>query len=242
MTVTEFVGDFNNFQQFWKENTDDEIHQDKSGQRHRHLHLKIKPLTENSLIISVFEGRENSKLIFTQDWVIRDGYLHIGESTFTFLKTENGFSTQDKSVVFENDCLMLSSTLMNDADSNSPYSFHKCRYFSGWIQYPPDLNNPDDLFSLRDLEIHDQGGIAEIQIHDKWYTVELTQLVFAHTIYIMKLAIYDVAIQDLDINTKAISYTWTNPDAKRIGINLRHIISGWTYIEPGFINSNNLKT
>jgi len=45
------------------------------------------------------------------------------------------------------------------------------------------------------------------------------------------LAIYDLPLAEVDINSKAISYTWANPEATRIGINLRKIISGWTLIE-----------
>lgn len=240
----DFTGDYNNFQQYWKENTEDEIHKDKSGEQHRHLHINITPNQSDSKSwnIVVLEGRENSAQIYDEVWKVENNQLIVGDSSFKILTTENGFCSEDKRIICENDVLTISSTVIKIADSNSQYVFHKCRYFSGWIQYPPDLDNPDDLFSLRDLTIHDQGGIAEIQIKDKWYTVELTQLVFAHTIFIMKLAIYDVAIKDLEINTKSISYTWTNPDAKRIGLNLRHIISGWTLIEPGFINSNNLNT
>ena len=54
----------------------------------------------------------------------------------------------------------------------------------------------------------------------------------------MKLAVYDLSLGEVEINSRAISYTWVNPDAKRIGINLRKVLSGWTMIEPGFINQN----
>ena len=242
MISSQFEGGFNNFQQYWKENTEDEMHKNKSGSQHRHLHFQIKNLNENSWTISVYEGREHNVHLYDQEWKLDRDVLGIGDSNFSLLKTDTGFCAEDESVVLENNVLRLNSKMIKDDHSNSEYVFYKCRYFSGWIQYPPDHENPDDLFSLRDLQIHDQGGIAEIPIDHKMYTVELTQLVFAHTIFIMKLAIYDVSIKDLDINTKSISYTWTDPDAKRIGLNLRHIISGWTYIEPGFINSNNLKT
>jgi len=111
--------------------------------------------------------------------------------------------------------------------------------FSGWIQYPMSEFS-DSIYANRDLVIHDQGGMAELQLNGVDYTVELTQLQFAKTIHIMKLAVYDMPIDSVGINSKSISYTWTTPEAKRLGINLRKVISGWTFIEPGYVNSNNL--
>jgi hypothetical protein len=57
----------------------------------------------------------------------------------------------------------------------------------------------------------------------------------------MKLAIYDMPMDSVQINSHAISYTWLNPEAKRTGINLRKVISGWTLKEPGYVNSDNTK-
>jgi len=117
--------------------------------------------------------------------------------------------------------------------------FRPCRYFSGWIQYPPDINEPEELYSLRNLEIHDQGGYVELDVDGVDYTVELTQLIYADTLRIMKLAVYDMPLAEVDINSRSICYTWTQPDAKRLGINIRKVLSGWTLIEPGYVSSNN---
>lgn len=237
-------GDYNNFQQYWKENTDDEIHRDTSGNVHKHLHVTIRAISTGEQLYEVTyaEGRLNPKTILQQEWQLKDVIIIIDQQAKAIKFTEDGFKTDDGEIEFSNAQLHLSPALLQLDGTNSPYSLRTCRYFSGWIQYPPDVNIPDELFSLRDLIIHDQGGLAEIEIDEQIYTVELTQLVFAHTIFIMKLAIYKESTAELGINSKAISYTWTNPEATRIGINLRHIISGWTLIEPGFINSNNLKT
>ena len=92
--------------------------------------------------------------------------------------------------------------------------------------------------------MHDQGDRIQLQFPDGSlgeYTVELTQLVYGKKIAIMKLAVYDLPASKLEINSRSISYTWTNPEAKRIGINLRKIVSGWTLIEPGYLNSNNMR-
>ena len=145
-------------------------------------------------------------------------------------------------MIFKHDrnTLHISGMGLTGSCIDEPYQFLRCRYFSGWIQYPEDLNNPDELTDVRGLTLHDQGDVAGVIINGQNYCVELTQLVYAHTISIMKLAVYDESPTQLGINSRAISYTWTNPEAKRLGINLRNIISGWTYIEPGYLSSNNM--
>jgi len=81
--------------------------------------------------------------------------------------------------------------------------------------------------------------MADIDFEGKRYTAELTQLLFGQKLAIMKLAIYDMPLDSVEINSRSISYTWLNPEAKRSGINLRKVTSGWTLIEPGYINSDN---
>ena len=90
------------------------------------------------------------------------------------------------------------------------------------------------------LIIHDQGGMSELVYEDKVYTVELTQLEFAHTIKVFKLAFYDMPLSEIGINSRAFAYTWVNPEATRIGMNLRYLQSGWTLIEDGYVNSDKL--
>ncbi len=58
----------------------------------------------------------------------------------------------------------------------------------------------------------------------------------------MKLAIYQEPLDSINYHSRSIAYTWANPEAKRIGMNLRKISSGWTLIEPGYLNSDNLKS
>ena len=58
------VGDFNNFQQFWLENTEDELHREKVNQKHEHIHLKIKSTSvESSFDLEMYTGRKNDQLL-----------------------------------------------------------------------------------------------------------------------------------------------------------------------------------
>jgi len=220
--MIDISGHYNNFQQFWGEHTEDEMHRSNTKLPHRHLHTAIKAVDEGSkFLVSIFEGR-NEKSCLVEDSVIIADQL---------VETMHGCKTVDGSFSIEDGKLSLHHWDGIKIESGHQYTMLPCRYFSGWIQYPPDMKTPDVLYDQRDLVIHDQGGMVELDVEGKDYTVELTQLVYAHTIYIMKLAIYDLPLAEVDINSKAISYTWANPEATRIGINLRKIISGWTLIE-----------
>lgn len=209
------IGEWDNFQQVWLENTDTDMHRVEVEQKHEHYHLAIDSLgqSKDSVLITFSSGR--------------NGRNKLGTSAVAL-----------DQIKFKQDTLWIEQ-LSPLEDNAITYRFLKCRSFSGWLQYPvPEY--PDSTYFQRNLQLHDQGGMVELDIDGVDYTVELTQLAYAKTIKIMKLAVYEMPIDSIGINSYAVSYTWTNPEAKRLGINLRKIVSGWTLIEPGYINSNNL--
>jgi hypothetical protein len=67
------------------------------------------------------------------------------------------------------------------------------------------------------------------------FTVELSQVVFEKRIPVMKLAIYEEG------KSKAIMYNWTNPEAERIGVNLRWIQVGLTLVKETLPNRDDAK-
>lgn len=220
------IGRYDNFLQIWKEQTEDDIHRDKRGFAHDHIHLKIERgvQSEDTINITVYKGRNNKELI--------------GEKTLK--KDDIGDTKAHIICVRDNGSIHLSDGLgLIDHQSEEPYILNKCRFFSGFIEYPMP-EDPETVHRMGNLEIHDQGGMVQLDYEGTDYTIELTQLIFAHKIELMKLAIYDLPLDKVEINSKAISYTWTSPDSKRLGINLRKLISGWTYIEDGFLSSNNM--
>jgi hypothetical protein len=120
-----------------------------------------------------------------------------------------------------------------------PFRLLRCRFFTGWIEIP-DPKNPDQIYRFPNLRLHDQGDKVQLRMADGAlgkYTVELTQLVFGHSIPIMKLAVYELEAAAVEFNSYAASYTWTNPEAQRIGINLRYITTGWTLEAAGLLAS-----
>lgn len=212
------IGHWDNFQQYWLENTETDIHRTNTNDKHRHLSLHIEEGDSGKQNVEIREGRNGKNLVEKISW-----------------ETE---STDYDVLKIDGDTLWVSgkSTFQN----KDPYKFIRTRKFSGWIELPMK-QYPDSIYRQRNLEISDQGGMAEIDIEGVQYTAELTQLLFGHKLAIMKLAIYDMPMDSVEINSRSISYTWLNPEAKRTGINLRKVTSGWTFIEPGYINSDNTK-
>lgn len=206
------VGNWDNFQQFWLENTETDMHRTETNEKHRHLSLQISENENGQLQAEVHEGR-NAKNFIEKISLPED-------------------------IKMNGDTLYLSG--LTHFENKDPYRFIRTRKFSGWLEMPME-QYPDSIHRKSNLEIHDQGGMAEIAWEGKVYTAELTQLLFGKKLAIMKLAVYDMPIDSVGINSRSISYTWLNPEAKRTGINLRKITTGWTLIEPGYVNSDNTK-
>jgi CpeT/CpcT family (DUF1001) len=172
-------------------------------------------------------------------------------------KACNFISKRSNKKVFITDSLKLTPNeiwIRDEAeDENGNYVFghkgkihHKllrCRPFKGWIAIAKEgvdranITDADYIF-IPNLRLHDQGWKTRVVLPDGTvtpYTVELSQVVFQKTIAVMKLAIYEEG------KTKAITYNWTNPEAERIGINLRWIQVGLTEIKEGLINRETIK-
>lgn len=114
-----------------------------------------------------------------------------------------------------------------------PHKLRRVRPFKGWVAIVKDgtdRNNiqDSDYVFIPDLKLHDQGVKKRIVRPDGTvtpYSFELSQVVFQKRTPVMKLAIYE------DGKPKALSYTWTNPEAERIGINLRWVQVGLTLVK-----------
>ncbi len=216
--TTSFIGTWDNFQQFWLENTETDMHRLETDDKHRHLSMRVQENDNGGFSVELREGRNGANLV----------------ETMTLSEAE----LAGPDFRFDGDTLFVTgSTHFKNKD---PYKFVRTRKFSGWIEVPITPYK-DSIYRKSNLEIHDQGGMAELQIAGVQYTAELTQLLFGQKLAIMKLAIYDMPLDSVQINSRSISYTWLNPEAKRTGINLRKVVSGWTLIEPGYVNSDNTK-
>ena len=238
-------GSFDNFQQVWQENTSDDIHRVAIEKKHRHYHFKfaVDSTTQNSIKISMFEGRNNKTELGVKSMEITkknaDLFLSINkQNPLKLLMNNEGFSTASGEIKLKGDTLYISHPDL--VESNKvPYRFVKCRFFTGWLQYPVP-NKKDSTYFQNNLLLHDQGGMAELKYPNAKYTAELTQLVYGQKIKLMKIAIYEMPLDSIGINSYSASYAWASPDTKRLGINLRRLVSGWTLVEKGYLNRNTL--
>ena len=107
------------------------------------------------------------------------------------------------------------------------HKLKRVRMFEGWTAVLKDGSTemtgqdaPADAWDgQRNLMIHDQGGM--VKINEK-FSAQLAQLAYKNGTKVLKLGIVDNA------TGKTVAYTWANPDATRIGINLRWIQAGFT--------------
>ncbi len=251
-------GEWDNFQQCWLENTETESHRIATAYPHRHLHSVFTPDSSTGLSqwrVEHYEGRQQRLLArYT---------MHLSEHSNGQLQTDFWPATPDSSpdarpfsirwtlangiflgqqkqrhslyVLKKDTLLLLDEDLFQQPDS-TPYRLLKCRFFRGWIQYPMEHIHKDSVYFYSGLTLHDQGGTAQLQFSDKTlgeYTVELTQLVHSRRTPILKLAIYTEPPEQLHWNSRAVAYSWADPAARRIGVNIRKVVSGWTLIsEP----------
>lgn len=250
-------GEWNNFQQCWMENTHTESHRVYTAHPHRHVHSVFARDTGAGLWVWRIEHYEGNRrrLLARYRMYLRESAnarlqtdfqpLYPGDSlsprglpsSLEWTFANDAFSAQDpntrSSFVLKRDTfLWLDQGLFQHADQE-PYRLLKCRFFRGWIQYPMEHVRKDSVYFYSGLVLHDQGGAVQLRFPDETlgeYTVELTQLVHSRRIPILKLAIYAEPPEQLHWNSRAIAYTWADPAARRIGINLRKVASGWTLI------------
>jgi CpeT/CpcT family (DUF1001) len=156
-------------------------------------------------------------------------------------KSCNFVSKRSGKRVFITDSLRLTTNeiwIRDEAyDENGSYVFghkgkihHKllrCHAFKGWVAIRKE-GTEDKYEFMGNLKLHDQGWKTRVLMPDGKptpYTVELSQVIFEKRIPVLKLAIYE------DGKDKAVAYAWTNPEAERIGVNLRWIQVGLTLVK-----------
>jgi CpeT/CpcT family (DUF1001) len=114
----------------------------------------------------------------------------------------------------------------------------RCRAFKGWFAIRQEGGKEEKYDFVGNLTLHDQGWRKRVVRPDGTptpYTVELSQVVFEKRISVMKLAIYEEGTE------RAITYNWTNPEAERIGINLRYLQVGLTLVKDNLKNRDDRK-
>ena len=105
----------------------------------------------------------------------------------------------------------------------------RVRHYTGWValrrsRVDPDAA-PDDYVFVRGARWHDEGFVFPLLDGGRptGYAVELARLTYQNTgTAVLKLGVVDASTGE------TLSYSWAEPGAERIGINLRWIQAGLT--------------
>ncbi len=109
------------------------------------------------------------------------------------------------------------------------HKLNRCRYFDGWaaLRIAETGDDQKDYLGFMKLRMHDQGQFLRMTKPDgetTKYRLQLAQLVQQGSkVPVMVLKIFE------DGKDQAVSYAWTEPESKRIGLNLRWFQSGFTF-------------
>ena len=157
------------------------------------------------------------------------GYMHDRACHFTSRRSGKEIYITDSLRLTQDELWIRDEAY--DADGNYVFGHkggvhHKLkrvRYFDGWMA----VQKPDseEYYVMRAIRLHDQGQRVRLVDVDGTvtpYAVELSEVIYRSGIEILKLAIYE------DGKDRAVAYVWTNPEAERIGINMRSITAGFT--------------
>lgn len=115
-----------------------------------------------------------------------------------------------------------------------PLSFRRARQFSGWMgvkreRWDPDAADDAWVFMSK-FTVHSEGQKVRLVEKDgapTGYAIQLESLIYQNTdTPVLKLGLIEEA------SGKTITYVWANPDATRLGMNLRWFQAGLTAIAP----------
>jgi hypothetical protein len=105
-----------------------------------------------------------------------------------------------------------------------PFKLMRARPFTCWAALRRD-GAVEQYDGMRDVEVHDQGkwiAFRDEQGNRTKYAFELSQLRYGQKVPVLKLAVYEEG------RDQAVAYSWADPKATRIGINLRWFQVGCT--------------
>ncbi len=225
------AGEFNNSEQVWQQDLDGDALAART-------HLAWQRLSENEMTLAIGQGQSAG----APEWV------------FEFRLADNGKPVSD---LRGHDCAYVWSTdgegylgamtetsACADAlptswqidrewlvagDDTDKVKARRVTYYKGWIalsrQHLDETADADDYIFLSDVRSHDEGFITPIldDGEETGYAVELARLTYQNTrTSVLKLGIIEEA------TGKTLAYSWANPHAKRVGINLRWVQCGFT--------------
>lgn len=124
-----------------------------------------------------------------------------------------------------------------DGDGNrlfgrdEPHANRKVQYFDGWAairrgSFDPGAAQPDEMLLAPGLRLHNEGQVVPLVTEsgdETGYALELARLTYRNTrVAVLKLGVLEAATGE------TVAYSWADPEAVRIGINLGWMQAGLT--------------
>lgn len=125
-----------------------------------------------------------------------------------------------------------SGNLVMGREDEVPRKLRRCRFYDGWAALradPPDTtaDAKPAWRGYRSLTLHDQGQRVALVDEDgtpAGYEVSLAQVTYAGTgTAVLKLAVHEAGEKE------ARCYVWGEPDAERLGLNVKWLQTGFTF-------------
>ena len=220
---------YSSFQQSWQERAPLAVHRVEAEVPHVCLDVEV---TERDGALDVRVVRDRQREIGRETWAREGRRIDVGAgSLFERVEVRPGG---------------LAAVVAGGALANpEPYRLLRARTFRGWVEVPehgpydPAVGSETAYRRAAGLLVHDQGGLAEVVGADgRPLTVELAQLVYGRTLGVLKLAVYDLPASAVTVDSHAVAYVWAEPSARRLGLNLRDVVTGWTLDDAGLANSD----
>ena len=222
------TGLYSSFGQAWQEHVPLDVHRVEAETPHACLEAEVIQ-AEVGLAVRVVADRQRE--VARETWAVEGGAVRLGPgSLFRHVEVADG----GLAAVVED------GPLANPA----PYRLLRARTFRGWAEVPeagpysPAVGADTAYRRTGGLVVHDRGGLVEVEADGGPLTVELSRPLYGRTLEVLKLAVYPLPAAEVAFDSHAVAYAWAEPDARRLGLNLRDVVTGWTLDAPGLVNSD----
>jgi hypothetical protein len=114
-----------------------------------------------------------------------------------------------------------------------PVAFRRARLFRCWAAIPKAGIEPIQWWSRRAITLHDQGGTANLMTDEavpQRFTLKMRNVVWPSGPNQPSLVLY---VHTPEAGDRAVAYSWADPDAKRVGINIRSVQASCSLAEAG---------
>ena len=240
------AGEYNNNEQVWQQDVDG-----VAPYPRRHWRFRVRGATRLDLAFGTGQAAPDAvgwTVTFEDDSRgIVAAFDGVSQCRYVWLSKGAGYEGRSP----DGGCASLPARFAVDAewltstwsapDGERVERARRVRHYSGWValrrSHLDPGGAPDDYVFVRGGRWHDEGFVFPVLDGGRptGYAVELARLTYQNTrTAVLKLGVVDASTGE------TLSYSWAEPGADRIGINLRWILAGLTRerdagsgLEPG---------